>query len=148
MLIGEGGDLRKVGDAENLLCAAESLELLADGFGGAASDANVDFVEDQGARRSLSSGFRRRLFDGDFEGEKNAREFAPGGDFSEGFERLSGISGDAVFDFVPAGGGPLGFMVFGYDRNQEADFHGEGIDLGFGKLGELLPGGLAFGSES
>jgi hypothetical protein len=50
MLIGEGGDLREVGDAEDLLGAAEGFELLADGFGGAASDADVDFVEDERAR--------------------------------------------------------------------------------------------------
>ena len=53
MLIGEGGDLRQMSDAENLLGAAEGFELLADGFGGAASDADVDFVEDQRARRGL-----------------------------------------------------------------------------------------------
>ena len=56
MLIGEGGDLRQVGDAENLLAAAEGFEFLADGFGGAAADADVDFVEDEGARRGFLSG--------------------------------------------------------------------------------------------
>ena len=67
MLIGEGGDLRQMGDAENLLGAAEGLELLADGFGGAASDADVDFVEDQRARGGfllgswMRSSLRRRL---------------------------------------------------------------------------------------
>ncbi len=55
MLIGEGGDLRQVGDAEDLLRAAEGFELLADGFGGAAADADVDFVEDQGARGGFLS---------------------------------------------------------------------------------------------
>ena len=60
VLVGEGGDLRQVSDAENLLAAAEGLELLADGFGGAASDADVDFVEDEGARRGvLFLGFGR-----------------------------------------------------------------------------------------
>ena len=67
MLVGEGGDLRQVGDAEDLLAAAEGFELLADGFGGAASDADVDFVEDQGARGGVfllgfgGSSLRRRL---------------------------------------------------------------------------------------
>ncbi len=56
MLIGEGGDLRQVGDAEDLLGAAKGLELLADGLGGAASDADVDFVEDQRARRGFFPG--------------------------------------------------------------------------------------------
>src|SRR5271165_5569101 len=50
MLIGEGGDLGEVGDAEDLLGFGERLELLSNGFGGAASDADVDFVEDEGAR--------------------------------------------------------------------------------------------------
>jgi len=50
MLVGEGGDLGQVGDAEDLLAAAEGFELLADGLRGASADADVDFVEDQGAR--------------------------------------------------------------------------------------------------
>ena len=48
MLVGEGGDLREVGNAEDLLGAGESFELLADGFSRAASDADVDLVENQG----------------------------------------------------------------------------------------------------
>ncbi|MEI9969550.1 MAG: hypothetical protein WDM87_13350 [Terracidiphilus sp.] len=36
VLIGEGGDLRQVSDAEDLLGAGEGFELLADSFGGAA----------------------------------------------------------------------------------------------------------------
>jgi hypothetical protein len=55
MLIGEGGDLREVGNAENLLGAGEGLKLLANSFGGAASDANVDFVEDECAWRGFLS---------------------------------------------------------------------------------------------
>ena len=47
VLIGEGGDLGQMGDAQDLLAAAQGFELLADGLGGAASDADVDFVEDQ-----------------------------------------------------------------------------------------------------
>ena len=53
VLIGEGGDLREVGDAQNLLGAGERLELLADSFGGAASDADVDLIEDQRAGRGF-----------------------------------------------------------------------------------------------
>ncbi|MFZ1939837.1 MAG: hypothetical protein WAU67_12115 [Terracidiphilus sp.] len=66
MLIGEGGDLRKVSDAENLLRAAKGFELLADGFGGAAADADVDFIEDERARRGLLFCFGRGLLDSDF----------------------------------------------------------------------------------
>src|ERR1019366_5168885 len=109
VLIGEGGDLREMGHAEDLLAAAEGFELLADGFGGAASDADVDFVEDEGAGGwILLVGFGGILFDGDFEGQHYAGHFAAGGDFGEGLERLAGVGGDAALDFIPAGGCPVG----------------------------------------
>ena len=66
VLIGEGGDLGQVGDAEDLLSAAKGFEFLADGFGGAASDADVDFVEDERARRGFFLGFGGGFFNGDF----------------------------------------------------------------------------------
>ncbi len=47
VLIGEGGDLGQVSNAEHLLAATKGLELLADGLGSAASNADVDFVEDK-----------------------------------------------------------------------------------------------------
>ena len=72
VLIGEGGDLRQVGDAEDLLALAEGFELLADGFGGAASDTDVDFVEDQRARGGFFLAFGGAFFDGDLEGEHHA----------------------------------------------------------------------------
>ena len=49
VLVGEGSDLGQVGDAQNLLAAAEGFELLADSFRGAPADADVDLVKDQGA---------------------------------------------------------------------------------------------------
>ncbi len=49
VLVGEGGDLRQMGDAEDLLGFGQGLELLADGLGCATADADVDFVEDEGA---------------------------------------------------------------------------------------------------
>jgi len=45
MLVGEGGDLGQMRDAENLLRSPERLEFLPDGLGGAAADADVDLVE-------------------------------------------------------------------------------------------------------
>jgi hypothetical protein len=57
MLIGERGNLREMSDAENLLRAGKSFELLANGFGSSATDADVDFVEDQSARRGFLSSF-------------------------------------------------------------------------------------------
>jgi hypothetical protein len=55
VLVGEGGDLWQMGHAQNLLAAAEGFELLADGFRGAAADADVDLVEDQRARGGSAS---------------------------------------------------------------------------------------------
>jgi hypothetical protein len=49
VVIGEGGDLREVGYAQDLVRAGEGFQFFSDGFGGAASDAGIDFVEDQGA---------------------------------------------------------------------------------------------------
>ena len=69
MLIRESGDLREVGDAEDLLGAGERLQLLADSLGGTASDADVDFVEDERAR-DLSLLLGRGIgafFDADFQ---------------------------------------------------------------------------------
>ena len=60
MLIGESGNLRQVGNAEDLLRAGEGLELLADGFGGAAADADVDFVENKRPRRGFLFGLATR----------------------------------------------------------------------------------------
>jgi hypothetical protein len=57
VLVGKGGDLRQVRHAQNLLGAAEGLELVAYRFGGAASDADVDFVEYEGAGGDVFSIF-------------------------------------------------------------------------------------------
>ena len=59
VLIGEGGDLGQVRYAQHLLAAAQGLQLLPDGFGRAAADADIDFVEDQGSGRR---GFAFRLW--------------------------------------------------------------------------------------
>jgi len=50
VLIGEGGDLGQVGYAQNLLAAAEGFELLATASAAASANADVDLIEDQGAR--------------------------------------------------------------------------------------------------
>src|SRR5580692_2086907 len=44
MLIGEGGDLRQMRDAQHLLAACKCLELVPHGFRCASTDANVDLV--------------------------------------------------------------------------------------------------------
>ena len=65
----------------------------------------------------------------------------------EGLEGLAGVGGDAVFDLVPAVGGPIG-LVFGCsDGNLEANLHGEGVDLGLGEFGQPGCGSFTFGAE-
>ena len=49
MMVGEGGDLRQVGDTEHLIGACQRLKFFAHGLGCATSNAAVDFVEDQRA---------------------------------------------------------------------------------------------------
>jgi hypothetical protein len=55
----------------------------------------------------LVLGLTAFFFDADFQGQHDAGHFAAGGDFVEGLEGLAGVGGDAVFDFVPAVGGPV-----------------------------------------
>ncbi len=49
VMVGKGCDLWQVRNAEDLSGAGQSFEFFADGLGGAASNAGVDFVEDHGA---------------------------------------------------------------------------------------------------
>ncbi len=49
MLIGEGCDLRKVGHAQDLICFGQCFQLFPHCLGCAASDAGIDFVEDERA---------------------------------------------------------------------------------------------------
>jgi hypothetical protein len=50
VLVGKGGNLGQMGDAQYLLGAGKLLQFLADRLGSPATDADVDLVEDQGAR--------------------------------------------------------------------------------------------------
>ena len=77
VLMGLGGDLGQVGDAQDLVVAAEGLELLADGFGDGAADTAVDFVEDQGRDVCVAGGDH-------LDGEADAGQFATGGGFCQG----------------------------------------------------------------
>ena len=80
MLVGEGRNLWKMGDAEHLLAAAEGLQFLTDGLGRAAADADVNFVEDQCARGGkLLFRLDRALFHADLERQHHARHFAARG---------------------------------------------------------------------
>lgn len=62
VLVREGCNLRQMRDAEDLLASAERFELVADSFSRAASNADIDFVEDKSARSRLLPVFGGMLF--------------------------------------------------------------------------------------
>ncbi len=61
--------------------------------------------------------------------------------------RLARVGGDAVFDFVPSGGGPVRLALVRGDIDLEPDFHGQRVDLRFGLFREAAGGGFAFGGQ-
>lgn len=142
VLIGEGGDLREMSDAKDLLDSGERFELLADGFSGAASDSDIDFIEHESARDLEPAGAAARctFFDADLKGEQDSGHFAAGGNLVERLEGFARVGGDATLDGVPAMRGPGGGTFAGCDRNGKAGFHGEVIDLRFGEFFELSCG--------
>jgi hypothetical protein len=80
---GDGRDLRKMRDRENLRALREALECRRDGMGGDAADAGVDLVEDE---RLASRDGRER--------ERNPRELPTRRGISDGREREAGIRPD------------------------------------------------------
>src|SRR5947208_8528211 len=108
MLVGKGCDLRQMSDAEDLVPCRERLQLLADRFGGAATDTCIDLVEDQGSQFALllllfSLARSVAGLDGGFEREHDARHLAPRRDVLDSLERLARIRRDQISDFVEAG---------------------------------------------
>lgn len=80
VVIGEGGDLGEVRDAEDLLSSSEAIQAFADAFGDGAADAGVDFIEDERGRHGLPFD----VADAGLQGEGDAGEFAAGSDLLEG----------------------------------------------------------------
>ena len=147
MLIGEGGDLGQMGDAQDLLGAAQRLELLADRFGGAASNADIDLIEDQRARRWFFSRLGRSLFHGYLKRQHYPAQLAARGNLHQRFHRLTGVGCNAVFNFIPSGSGPRR-LVFGlHDPNLKTYFHRQRIDLRLGQLAQSRSSRLALGAE-
>ena len=84
MRICRGGDLRKVGDAEDLAVFPELPEFLADDRGGLPSDVCVDLIEDQCRRIVL---FCER----DLDRKEEAGEFSAAGVLFDKAGVLSGV---------------------------------------------------------
>ena len=80
-------------------------------------------------------GFGGALFDADFQGQHDAGHFAAGGDFVEGFERLAGVGGDAVFDWsqpLRRSSGILTESLQPTTAISKRTFMARRVDLGFG----------------
>ena len=76
MVVGEGGDLRQMGDAEHLTATGECRELSPDDFRDRAADPGIDLVENHGRRVDLFESHR-------LDRQHDARELAAGGDTTQ-----------------------------------------------------------------
>src|SRR5687767_9874457 len=102
MLVAARGDLRTVGDDEQLRAFGQPVQPLADRAGDGAADAAIDFVEDH---RRGGAAFGKR----DLEREDETRKLAAAGDPGQWRERRARIGRYFELDPVPAGAGPLLF---------------------------------------
>ena len=96
--VAERGDLRQVGDADDLAAAGEGLQLLAHRAGGLAADPRVDLVEDQrvGSAAALALG-------GDaHQRQHHPRELAARGRLAQRAGRHARVRGDHELDLVGA----------------------------------------------
>src|SRR6516164_6041385 len=117
MSVGERRDLGQMRNAEYLLGARKLLQLLADGFGGTASDAGIDFVEDQralsrSALRAVGTGsVASTSLDRRLQRQHDARQLPAGGDFFYWPERLARIRRNQVLHLVKPFSAPAPFLV-------------------------------------
>ena len=148
VLIGEGRNLRQVRHAQNLLAAAEGFELLADSFSGAASDANVDFVEDQCAWGGVClRGFEELSSTATLRASMTRDISPPEAISARGLSGSPGLVAMRHSTLSQPCRGPCGLLLAGGDRDLKLDLHGQGVDLGLGQFGEFGGSGFALGGE-
>src|ERR1039458_5550907 len=99
MMVGEGSDLRQVRDAQDLVGGGQLFEAAADSFGGTATNAGVDFVEDQGALGAARWVGQARL-----EGQRDARDLAAGCDLFQRAGLFAKVGRDQEIDLIGAFG--------------------------------------------
>ena len=99
--MGEGRDLRHVGDRDDLVSVAEEGHLAADRSGDFAADIGVDLVEDhQGDAVLVGESALHR--------EHDARHFSARGDDAQGLHRLAGIGSEKEVDALESARARLG----------------------------------------
>src|SRR5579884_495333 len=94
MLVCEGGDLRKMRDAQDLLCARKRLEFLTNSLGSSSANTNVNFVEYQRARHLCFLLLRLicAFFHADFQRQQHARHLSAGSDLVQWLQRFASFS--------------------------------------------------------
>ena len=155
--VGEGGDLREVGDAQDLVDGGQVAEFFADDGAHASADVGVDFVEDQDVD-AVGPPPAAAFGEDGFEGQHDAGEFSAGGDAAEGAGGLAGVGSDEEFGGFQAarsreivegeGGGVVGDKVTGWQADEGIRGLGGLFGFGgFGGVGEIRLQRLEFDGE-
>ena len=131
VLVGEGGHLRQVGHHEDLDVPGQHRQPAADLDGGAAADAGVDLVEDEG--RDGVDGGQHHL-----DGEHDAGEFTAGGALAQRPGRGAGVRLEQEGDLVRAERSQLARGLHVDDQGGVG--HGQGRQLRADPGGEVLGG--------
>ena len=131
------GDLRQVGNGQYLMLPAQCPQRFTDGFGHAAADAGVDFVEYQRRNAGVAAGY-------DLQGEADTCQFAAGCDFVERAQRAAAVGGNLILHLLQT--------VCGRGRGQQLDmelcaFHGQMLHMAGGFVAQPCGGFAAHGGE-
>src|SRR5947207_1723189 len=92
MAVSKGRNLRQVGHTEDLIGSRELFEFFAYGLGGAAANANINFVEDHGPLRAGGFLLRRPGLHAGFQRQHYAGKLTAGRDLLQSPQRLARIS--------------------------------------------------------
>ena len=96
MAVGHGGNLRQVGNADNLMAPGDYTKLFRNHLGRPAADPGINFIKNQGGN-IICLGQHR------FHRQHDARQLTAGGNHAERSDRLSRIGGDHKFRFIVTG---------------------------------------------
>src|SRR5699024_4061253 len=141
VVVGVGGDLREVGDDDDLAGAGEGREAGPDVQGRTSTDAGVDLVEDEGGHLAASGAGHR-----DLDGEHDPAQLTAGGRLGDGaglralvrrspdLDAVAAVGADPAGAAFAPGVGELLTAVLAAWSDDDLD-HG----AGHAEAGELLP---------
>src|SRR5205823_13289017 len=133
VMIGKGGDLWQMGNAEHLIAFGQSLELLAHGLGSATTNTGVNLVKYEGTLRRLGVDrtsphhrlrrSRRGGLNTFLERQHEPRQLSSGSNLLHRTHGFAGIRCNEVHNFVDARSGPLFVRLVFFYRNPETRAH-------------------------